>query len=163
MIMQYVAAIAFRRPSRPRQAATVSRVRAQRIGTRSRRLMLLLAVVALASCSQVPAHTDHLPRHGGLVLMNGDLHFEVILNKEGRHRVYFSDATRAELPASIASEVTITITQHQNVSEPLNARIDTDGKRWVADGKPVDDVNAVARVAFTAQGRPYWIDVPFGF
>jgi len=95
--------------------------------------------------------------------MHGDLHFEVILNKEGRHCVYFSDAVRAELPASIASELTITITQHEKVSETLNARIDADGKRWVADGKPVDDVNAVARVAFNAQGRPYWIDVPFGF
>ena len=138
-------------------------MRVRRIGARTRRLTLLLPVFALASCSQPPAHTDHLPRHGGLVLMNGDLHFEVILNKEGRHRVYFSDALRAELPASIASELTITITEHQKVSETLNARIDTDGKRWVADGKPVDDVNAVARVAFTAQGRPYWIDVPFGF
>jgi len=95
--------------------------------------------------------------------MNGDLHFEVILKKEGRHRVYFSDAVRAELPASIASELTITITQYQKVSEILNARIDADGKSWVADGKPVDDVNAVARVAFTAHRRPHWIDLPFGF
>ena len=124
---------------------------------------LLLPLFVLASCSQAPAHTDHLPRHGGLVLMNGDLHFEVILNKEGRHRVYFSDAVRAELPASIASKLTIAITQHQKAPETLNARIDADGKSWVADGQPVDDVNAVARVAFTAQGRPYWIDLPFGF
>jgi hypothetical protein len=138
-------------------------MRVERSGTRIRRFAVLIAAFALASCSQPPAHADHLPRHGGLVLMNGDLHFEVILNKAGRHRVYFSDAVRAELPASIASELTITITQHQNVSETLKARIDTDGKRWVADGKPVDDVNAVARVAFTAQGKPYWIDVPFGF
>jgi hypothetical protein len=138
-------------------------MRAARIGTRFSSLTLLLSLVALASCSQAPAHTDHLPRHGGLVLMNGDLHFEVILNKEGRHCVYFSDAARAELPASIASQLTITITQHEKVSETLNARIDADGKRWVADGKPVDDVNAVARVAFNAQGKPYWIDVPFGF
>ena len=138
-------------------------MRARRIGTRSWSLALLIPLFALASCSQTPAHTDHLPRHGGLVLMNGDLHFEVILDKEGRHRVYFSDAVRTELPASIASELTITITQHEKVFEILKARIDVDGKRWVADGKPVDDVNAVARVAFTAQGRPYWIELPFGF
>src|SRR5712691_3844029 len=138
-------------------------MRTTRIGTGFRNLALLLPLSVLASCSQAPAHTDHLPRHGGLVLMNGDLHFEVILKKEGRHRVYFSDAVRAELPASIASELTITITQYQKVSEILNARIDADGKSWVADGKPVDDVNAVARVAFAAQGRPYWIDLPFGF
>ena len=138
-------------------------MRCTRIGTRVQNLALLLPLFALASCSQAPVHTDHLPRHGGLVLMNGDLHFEVILNKEGRHRVYFSDAVRAELPASSASELTIAITQYQKVSEILNARIDADGKSWVAEGKPVDDVNAVARVAFAAQGRPYWIDLPFGF
>ena len=136
---------------------------AKRFGIRSWNLIVLLPLFAIVSCSQPTTHADHLPRHGGLVLMNGDLHFEVILNKEGRHRVYFSDAVRAELPASIASELTITITQHQKATETLKARIDTDGKRWVADGKPVDDVNAVARVAFIAQGRPYWIDLPFGF
>ena len=138
-------------------------MRTPQIGTCFWSLTLLLPLSVFASCSQAPAHTDHLPRHGGLVLMNGDLHFEVILDKDGRHRVYFSDAVRAELPASIASDLTITITQHQKAAELVNARIDADGKSWVANGQPVDDVNAVARVAFTAQGRPYWIDLPFGF
>jgi hypothetical protein len=133
------------------------------IGTGLLSPTLLLPLFVLASCSQAPAHTDHLPRHGGIVLMNGDLHFEVILTKEGRHRVYFSDAVRAELPASIASELTLTITQDQKAAESVNARIEADGKSWVANGQPVDDVNAVARIAFTAQGRPYWIDLPFGF
>src|SRR5438552_18962135 len=115
-------------------------MRARRIGTRSSSLALLLSLFALSlgSCSQAPAHTDHLPRHGGLVLMNGDLHFEVILNKEGRHRVYFSDAVRAELPASIASELTITITQHQKATVTLIARNATDGKRVVAYSNAVD-------------------------
>src|SRR5258706_10135410 len=117
-------------------------MRITRMGACCWNLTLLLPLFALASCSQAPAHTDHRPRHGGLVLMNGDLHFEVILTKEGRHRVYFSDAVRADLPASIVSELTITITQHQQVSETLNARIDADGQSCRAAGKPVDDVNA---------------------
>ena len=94
--------------------------------------------------------------------MDGDLHFEVILDKRGRHRVYFTDALRVELPPSVASDVTVTITDRSGVAT-LKARIDSDGKSWVAEGKPVDDVNATARVAFTAQGKPYWIDLPFGF
>ena len=99
--------------------------------------------------------------------MTADLHFEVVLDHKGRHRVYFSDAVRAELPAAVASEVTITVNtidqERAGVSEVLKAQIDEDGKSWVAIGRPVEDVNATARVAFTALGKPYWIDLPFGF
>jgi hypothetical protein len=96
--------------------------------------------------------------------MDGDLHFEVVMDPKGRYRVYFSDAVRAELPASVASEVTITINEERaGVSELLKAKIDEGGKSWVAIGRPVEDVNATARVAFTARGKPYWIDLPFGF
>ena len=155
-------------------------MRARRIGTRSSSLALLLSLFALSlgSCSQAPAHTDHLPRHGGLVLMHGDLHFEVILNKEGRHCVYFSDAVRAELPASIASELTITfVAEHPRDPHPDKltweaADLAHNRAHWLVidefravpgEAKELADVNAVARVAFNAQGRPYWIDVPFGF
>jgi hypothetical protein len=96
--------------------------------------------------------------------MDGDLHFEVVLDPKGRHRVYFSDAVRAELPAAVASDVTITINEERaGVSEMLKAQIDEGGKSWVAIGRPVQDVNATARVAFKALGKPYWIDLPFGF
>ena len=95
--------------------------------------------------------------------MYGDLHFEVILGKKGRHRVYFSDAIRAELPPSVASDVTMTINDSIGTSETLKAHIDDTCKCWVAAGRPVDDVSATARVAFITQGRPYWIDLPFGF
>lgn len=95
--------------------------------------------------------------------MHGDLHFEVVLDPNGRHCVYFSDAVRAELPAAVASDMTITIKDRAGVSEMLKAQIAEGGKSWVAIGGSVQDVNATARVAFTAQGKPYWIDLPFGF
>lgn len=123
-----------------------------------------IAVIVFSwACSSPPPHADHRPRHGGLVLMYGDLHFEVILNTQGRHRVYFTDAVRAELPPSIASEVTMTITDSGGAAETLKAQIDVTCKCWVASGRPVDDVGATARVAFVAQGKSYWIDIPFGF
>src|SRR5262252_5934278 len=60
------------------------------------------------AASPAPVHGNHDPKYGGVVLMNGDLHFEVVLTPAGRYHVYFSDAARAELPASVASQVTLT-------------------------------------------------------
>ena len=48
-------------------------------------------------------HGDHSAHHGGLVLMNGELHYEVVFDRDGRHRVWFSDAVREDLPASIGA------------------------------------------------------------
>src|SRR3954463_16146283 len=103
---------------------------------------------------------DHNPHFGGLVLMNGDLHFEVVLARDGSARVYFSDATRAELPAATASAVTITITQQSRAPEVIALHIDDSGESWTGRGRPIDDPAATARIAYTAQGKPYFIDVP---
>jgi len=68
------------------------------------------AVAATSTPAAAPAtgvpHGDHNPRHGGVVFMDGDLHFEVVLGRDGQHRLYFSDAMREELPAATASAVT---------------------------------------------------------
>jgi len=105
-------------------------------------------------------HGDHNPHFGGLVLMNGDLHFEVVLARDGSARVYFSDATRAELPAATASAVTITITQKSKAPDVIALHIDDSGESCVGRGAPIDDPAAMARVAYTSQGKPYFIDVP---
>ena len=66
---------------------------------------------APAALEGTATHGDHNPHHGGVVLMKGnDLHYEVVLDAPGRaHHIYFSDALREELPASIASDVVLTI------------------------------------------------------
>jgi hypothetical protein len=113
-----------------------------------------------AATSTVP-HGDHNPHYGGIVLMNGDLHFEVVLGRDGTHRVYFSDAMRAELPAATASGVTVTITQKSRQPDAVALHIDDSGESWMGRGRPVDDPEATARIAYTAYGKPYFIDVPF--
>jgi hypothetical protein len=106
-------------------------------------------------------HGDHNPHYGGLVLMNGDLHFEAVLGRDGNHRLYFSDAMRSELPAATASGVTVVVTQKGRDPETVAMRIDESGESWVGRGRGVDDPAAMARVAYTAYGKPYFIDVPF--
>ncbi len=107
------------------------------------------------------AHGDHAPHHGGLVLMHGDLHFEVLLDPEGRHRVYLTDAVRAELPASAASEVTVTVLRPGAEPEILPLQIDEFGESWVAEGKPVPATESRAVVALVHQGERYGIELPF--
>jgi len=117
---------------------------------------------AAAPLPATAPHGNHDPKYGGVVLMNGDLHFEVVLGRDGTHRVYFSDAVREELPASVASAVTVTVTRAGAAPETVALQIDDSGESWVGRGRPVDDpTHASARIAYTVQNQPYWIDVPF--
>src|SRR5262245_20175771 len=69
-------------------------------------------------------HGDHSAHHGGMVLMNGDFHYEVVFDRGGKHRVWFSDAVREDLPASIASNVVMTLTRKGAPPERLTLAID---------------------------------------
>ena len=107
-------------------------------------------------------HGDHNPHHGGVVMMKGDLHFEVVSDAAGRYHVYFTDASRADLPASVAQSVALTIHRTGEPDEPIAMHIDDSGESWEGTGKPVaDPAKATVRTAFTMQNEPYWIDLPF--
>ena len=118
------------------------------------------AATSTAPAATVP-HGDHNPRHGGVVFMDGDLHFEVVLGHNGEHRLYFSDAMREELPAATASGVTVTVTPKGGPPDAVALQIDETGESWIGRGRTVADPDAIARVAYTVHGKPYFIDVPF--
>jgi hypothetical protein len=122
---------------------------------------LIQPAAAGSTAGDVVPHGDHNPHFGGLVLMNGELHFEVVLGRDGSARVYFSDATRNELPAATASGVTITVTTTSQAPEIIALHIDESGESWTGRGRPVSAPDATARIAYTARGKPYFIDVPF--
>ncbi len=138
-----------------------------------RDLALGAALLALGACKDPAppqrdlgghkpgAHADHDPRHGGAVLMDGDVHFEVVIDPSGAHRLYFTDAVREPLPASSVSQATVTITRKSEEPERLVLAPDPTHGYWGAQGKPVPP-DAVARIEFTAKGKdkPYWIDLP---
>ena len=116
---------------------------------------------APAASGATSPHGDHHPHYGGVVLMNGDLHFEIVAGRDGACRVYFSDATRSELPAATASGVTVTISQTGQPPDVIALHIDESGESWIGRGHPVEDITATLRVAYTSHDRPYFIDVPF--
>jgi len=109
-------------------------------------------------------HGDHTPQHGGLVLMNGDIHYEVVLDPAGRHAVWFSDAIRTELPASIASNVrlvVLVVTRPGAPPEALTLEIDEAGESWVAKGQPVAGDAVMATLTYDIRGVPHEVEIPF--
>lgn len=109
----------------------------------------------------VGPHGDHTAHHGGLVLMNGDVHYEVVLAPSGRHQIWFSDAMRSELPASIASGVTIEVMRPEAPVELVPFAIDDAGEAWVANAQPLSGEGIMVKVRYALQGEPYEIEVPF--
>src|SRR4051794_41096301 len=107
------------------------------------------------------AHGDHNPHHGGVVYMYDDMHYEGVLDPGGHHRVYFTDSAREDLPASVASTVTLSVERPKDVPENVSGTIDPQGESWVLDGQRVTDKDTSVRVSFVVKGTPYWIDVPF--
>ena len=109
------------------------------------------------------AHGDHSPHHGGVVMMQGDLHYEVVLDPAGKYRLYFPDATRADLPASAAASASITLMRAGESPEGVELQIDEAGESWIGQGRPVANPSTTkARMSYTIRGQePYWIDLPF--
>ena len=106
-------------------------------------------------------HGDHTAHHGGMVLMNGETHYEVVFDSAGKHRVWFSDAVREELPASIASKVAMTVTRPGNApAESLTLQIDESGESWIANGRPIVGSDVMVKLAIVARGEPYEIEIP---
>ena len=106
-------------------------------------------------------HGNHSPHHGGMVLMQGELHYEVVLDPKGRHSVWFSDAVRDELPASVASRVEMTVTRPDVPAETIALAIDESGESWIAAGQPVAGNDVMVKLAFVARGEPHEIEIPY--
>jgi hypothetical protein len=109
----------------------------------------------------VGPHGDHSPHRGGMVLMKDDLHYEVVFSRDGRHQVWFTDAMRNDLPASLASHVTMTVTRPNAAVETLALRIDDAGEAWVAQGLPVEGDDVMVKVSYAVMGETVEIDLPF--
>lgn len=150
-------------------------------GSSARRFAVVLFVVLLGCTSQpaqpVPGtsaksadsqhagittpHGDHSPHHGGVVLMQGELHYEVVLDRNGKHAIWFSDAVREDLPASVASKVAMTVMRPNARDELLSLAIDESGESWIASGQSLAGDDVMVKVTFLARGEPFEIEIPF--
>lgn len=144
-----------------------------------RRVVLIAAITAACARPAPPApeaakkpvdaqhanittpHGDHSAHHGGLVLMNGEVHYEVVLERGGKHRIWFSDAVREDLPASLAAKVAMTVSRKGAPDEVLALAIDDSGESWVAAGTPVAPGEVMVKVTYRLRGEPFEIEIPF--
>lgn len=142
----------------PRKTIAVSAIALVALGVRT----YVARVDVVSTPPPLLPHLDHNPRHGGLVLMNGDTHFEVVFERTGRASVYFSDAIRTPMDPSTASDVRLTVTEAGYSPEPVVMQIDPARTSWTGRHAPVDDPDAVVRISYTtgSEQKPYWIDVP---
>jgi hypothetical protein len=106
-------------------------------------------------------HGDHTPHHNGIVMMNGDMHYEVVFDRTGKHRVWFSNAVREELPASVAGNVVMVVTRPMGAAETLALTIDDSGESWVAAGAPLDESGTTVKLTYSVRGEPFEIEIPF--
>jgi hypothetical protein len=107
-------------------------------------------------------HGDHAPHHGGLVMMAGDLHYEIVIDPTGRYAVWLTDAVRQDLPASVARNVGLVVSRKGEPSETLTAEIDESGESWIASGRPLSGTDLVmVKVSFSVQGQPVEVDLPY--
>lgn len=93
--------------------------------------------------------------------MNGEMHYEVVLDRAGKYRIWFSDAVREDLPASTASNVVIVVSRPGSAPEELALTIDDSGESWVAAGTPVVGDDVMVKISYIAGGRPFEVELPF--
>lgn len=93
--------------------------------------------------------------------MNGEVHYEVVLDRAGKHRIWFSDAIRTDLPASQATGVTMVIQRTGAAGESLVLQIDDSGESWIAGGRPLGTGEVMVKVSYVLRGQPFEIEIPF--
>jgi len=123
--------------------------------------LALLSVATARAQGDMPMHGNHNPHHGGIVLMYGmDLHFEVVLERTGALRIYFSDGQRADLPASSVSDLAVEIDRPGALSEAVEMAINATGDYWQGKSAPVGMGDSTMNIAFVFRGDPIVVSVP---
>jgi hypothetical protein len=106
-----------------------------------------------------PAHGGHESQHGGAVFMVGEVHYEVVLDKGGQHRVYVTDGMRKPIAASTFESVRLTVKRPGAEPEALTLARSPDDAYWSAQGRPVDDPATTATVTYGYLGTTQKMDV----
>ncbi len=85
----------------------------------------------------------------------------MVLDRGGKHRIWFSNAVREDLPASVASKVMMIVTRPKASDELLALQIDESGESWVAAGQPVAGNDVMVKLSYDLRGEPFEIEIPF--
>lgn len=106
------------------------------------------------------AHGDHNAKHGGVVLMYQDIHYETVLLPKGGVQLWITDEMRNDLPAATVSDVAVEIARPGAEPEPVDMAMAPSGEYWEGSSAAVIDAKTVVRVAFLLRGEPVLVNVP---
>ena len=123
-------------------------------------LTSLLAVPLTALAHNGVVHGDHDAHHGGFVMMYRDLHCEVVIKAGGDVQLYYTDAARADLPASVVSQVAVEIERPAGKSESVTMRLSAGGDYWEGKAKAAITPTSMLHVAFVFQAEPVVVNLP---
>lgn len=123
-------------------------------------LLIALAAWTLPAGAGGGAHADHAPRHGGVLMMNGDLHYEVVVDFKGKFAIYFSDAHRKPIDSDRVAEASIAVLDGEEEREQIVLRADRGGA-WSGTGAAIDLGAITVRVRYLmkSDARSYAIDM----
>jgi hypothetical protein len=120
-----------------------------------------LAASSAPSAGGGMAHGNHDPKYNGVVMMTGNLHLEIVANRDGEYRVYFSDEARQELPASVVKDMKFSVIRPGIRGEPIEMKINDTGEKWEGKGGSVLEKDSSILVSFSYQGERMSTDLPF--
>ena len=107
-------------------------------------------------------HGDHTPHHGGLVLMNGDVHYEVVMDPAGKLRSVVQRC-RADGVAGLGGREGPRRSRAARGAPPetLALAIDESGESWIGTGQPVTGEGVMVKVTYALKGAPSEVEIPF--
>jgi Cupredoxin-like domain len=100
------------------------------------------------------------PKHGGVLFASDAVNAEFVLKPNGGYQVYFTDSTGEELPASIVTDLTLSIKRASGASENLNLHIDDSGESWAGTGSPAPSP-ITAAISYKFRGKDEQTEIPF--
>jgi len=116
-----------------------------------------------SSWSKLPPpapHSDHSPRHGGVVTMAGDLHVEIVVTTRGAIHLYLSDAARFPIAATEASgSVRV---ERPGSTQTLALQPEAQGSLFAAGIAPTTGAAYTYDVTVRGQSATMTLDVPPG-
>ena len=104
-------------------------------------------------------HSDHNPHHRGVLMMNGDLHFETVVEESGKVSVYFSDAYRRPLSPTVVEDMELILRPDETDEESLRVVMDEAETHWTGQGGAVDKAGVNVLVAFTFKDEPFAAEI----
>src|SRR5215467_2488151 len=121
---------------------------------RSLALFALLAATVASLAGSAP------PKHGGLLFASGIFDVEFVMASKSHYALYFNDASGEELPASIVSDVSLSVDRADGPKENLPLKIDDSGESWLGSGALGGSQISHARVSYRFRGKMEQADIP---